>query len=173
MLAKLAAFYRRHYTFLLLFCLFVSFRLLALLLFRPGGFITDFSDYDFYATWGQLGPMGYRTFVNLWTAYPPLFPALMLPIFELSSRIPPWIEPRLFFHVLFGLLLLVFETGNFVLIYRLARRLEDRGQKAEVGRFDFCLHPSAFCRVLRINLRHPSRADRPVRQVRGSLIVGR
>ncbi len=133
MLAKLAAFYRRHYTFLLLFCLFVSFRLLALLLFRPGGFITDFSDYDFYATWGQLAPMGYRTFVNLWTAYPPLFPALMLPIFELSSRIPPWIEPRLFFHVLFGLLLLAFETGNFVLIYRLARRLGTGDGRHETG----------------------------------------
>ncbi|MCX6044899.1 MAG: hypothetical protein NT075_07280 [Chloroflexi bacterium] len=123
MLAKLSAAYRRHYTFILIFCLFVSFRLLTILLFRPGGFITDFSDYDFYATWGQLIPMGYRTFENLWTAYPPLFPALMLPIFELSSRIPPWIEPRLFFHILFGLAMLVFESGNFILIYRLAQKL--------------------------------------------------
>ncbi len=123
MLAKLSAVYRRHYTFILIFCLFVSFRLLTILLFRPGGFITDFSDYDFYATWGQLIPMGYHTFENLWTAYPPLFPALMLPIFELSSRIPPWIEPRLFFHILFGLAMLVFESGNFILIYRLAQKL--------------------------------------------------
>src|SRR3954447_25208894 len=110
MLSKLSAVYSHHYTFILIFVLFVSFRLLAILLFRPGGFITDFSDYDFYATWGQLIPKGYRTFENLWTAYPPLFPALMLPIFELSSRIPPWIEPRLFFHTLFGLVMLVFET---------------------------------------------------------------
>ncbi|CAN5848038.1 hypothetical protein BH10CHL1_BH10CHL1_19390 [soil metagenome] len=127
MLAKLSAAYRRHYTFILIFCLFVSFRLLTILLFRPGGFITDFSDYDFYTTWGQLIPMGYRTFENLWTAYPPLFPALMLPIFELSSRIPPWIEPRLFFHILFGLVMLVFESGNFILIYRLAQKLNRWG----------------------------------------------
>lgn len=124
MFVKLAAAYRRHDGFILISCLFVSFRLLTILLFRPGGFITDFSDYDFYAAWGQLGPMGYHTFANLWTAYPPLFPALMLPIFELSSRIPPWIEPRLFFHLLFGLAMLVFESGNLILIYRLSGKLE-------------------------------------------------
>ena len=115
-MAKLSTAYRRHYLFILIGCLFVSFRLLAILLFRPGGFITDASDYDFYATWGQLGPKGYHTFENLWTAYPPLFPAIMLPIFELSSRIPPWVEPRLFFHVIFGLVMLIFESGNLLLI---------------------------------------------------------
>ncbi len=115
--------YRRHYAFNLLFLLFVSFRLLAILLFRPGGFITDFSDYDFYYTWGTLIPMGYHAYDNLWTAYPPLFPAVMLTVFEASSRIPPWVEPRLAFHVLFGLTLLLFESGSFVLIYRLGNRL--------------------------------------------------
>lgn len=116
--------YRRHGPFLLVALLFVSFRLLALVTLRTGGFVADFSDYDFYATWGQLTHMGYTTFDNLWTAYPPLFAALMLPVFELSSRIPPWIEPRFWFHLLFGLMLLVFETGNLVLVYRLGARLE-------------------------------------------------
>jgi hypothetical protein len=51
----------------------------------------------------------------------------MLPIFELASRIPPWVEPRLAFHVLFGLELLLFECGNFILIYRLSRKLEFGG----------------------------------------------
>ena len=88
MMERVRAFGLRHYAFILLFLLFASFRLMAILLFRPGGFITDFSDYDFYYTWGQLTPMGYRVYDNLWTAYPPLFPALMLSIFELSSRIP-------------------------------------------------------------------------------------
>src|SRR5690349_20264999 len=116
MLATLAAAYRRHYLFILIIVLLVSFLLLAILLLRPGGFITNFSDYDFYYTWGQLTPMGYHTFQNLWTAYTPHFPAVMLPIFEFSSRIPPWIEPRLFFHILFGLVMLVFESGNLILI---------------------------------------------------------
>lgn len=123
MVAYLRTASQRHALFLAIFALAIIFRLLALLLFRPGGFIADASDYDFYYLWGQQIPQGYTTFVNLWTAYPPLFPALMLPIFEWSSRIPPWVEPRLFFHLLFGLLLLLFESGNLSLIYRLALKL--------------------------------------------------
>ncbi|MCB0107655.1 MAG: hypothetical protein KDE53_17160, partial [Caldilineaceae bacterium] len=142
---------QRHTAFCAILVLAVSFRLLALLLFRPGGFIADASDYDFYYVWGQQIPQGYETFVNLWTAYPPLFPAVMLPIFEWSSRIPPWSDPRLFFHLLFGLVLLLFESGNLILIYRLARKL---GYPA-LGRSSFTvdgsqltvptlLHPAIF-----------------------------
>ncbi len=120
---RFAAWRSRHYWFGVLFLLFVALRLFALLLFRPGGFFADNSDYDFYQRWGQMGPSGYTTFQNLWTAYPSLFPALMLPVFEASSRIPPWVEPELFFHLLFGALLLLFEAGNLILIYRLGNRL--------------------------------------------------
>lgn len=123
MFGKFRAFYQRHCGFLTIFVLFVAFRLLAIVLFRPGGFIADASDYDFYYEWGLQLPRGYRTFVDLWTAYPPLFPALMLPVFEWSSRIPPWVEPRFFFHLLFGLELLLFESANLLLIYRLALKL--------------------------------------------------
>lgn len=124
MIQRLRIWGARHQSLWLLLLLFVSFRLLALLLFRPGGFIADASDIDFYYVWGQTTAMGYRVYDNLWTAYPPLFPAVMLTVFELSSRIPPWIEPRLIFHTLFGLVLLLFECGNLVLIYRLAGKLK-------------------------------------------------
>jgi hypothetical protein len=133
-MSSLAAFYRRHAGFIVLLLLFAGFRLLALLLFRPGGFISDFSDYDFYYTWGQMIPMGYRTYDTLWTAYPPLFPALMLTIFAWASRIPAWVEPRLAFHLLLGLALLIFDGGNLILIYRLAGRLvRDEGAAAFPG----------------------------------------
>ena len=125
---RLHAFYQRHRLFFLIMLLFVSFRLLAILLFRPGGFIADASDYDFYYAWGQQTPMGKRVFDNMWTAYPPLFPAIMLPIFEWTSRLPPWIDPRLFFHTFFGAVLLIFESGNLVWIYRLAGRLDGSDQ---------------------------------------------
>jgi hypothetical protein len=123
MVRRLVERYHRHAAFVHLWLFALSFRLLALLLFRPGGFITDFSDYDFYGTWGTLQPMGYRAYDNLWTAYPPLFPLVMLNVYEWSARIPAWTEPRLFFHLLFGLVLLCFEAGNLILIYRLAGRL--------------------------------------------------
>lgn len=121
--ARFAAFYRRHEGFILVFILFLAFRLMALWLMRPGGFIADASDYDFYADWGAQTARGYVTFQNLWTAYPPLFARLMLPVFALSARVPPWIEPRLSFHLLFGLVLLLFECGNLIVIYRLSGRL--------------------------------------------------
>ncbi|MBW7885887.1 MAG: hypothetical protein H3C34_25305, partial [Caldilineaceae bacterium] len=130
LLSRLRHFYRRHYWYLVSLVLFVTFRLLALILLRPGGFIADNSDYEFYYAWGFTIPMGYTPFVDMWAVYPPLFPALMLPLFELSSRIPPWVEPRLFFHLLFGLELLAFEIGNYLLIYRLALRLEQPGPAA-------------------------------------------
>ncbi len=120
---RLRAFLHRHRLFLLLLLLFAVFRLLAILLVRPGGFFADFSDYDYYFAWGELIPQGYTPYVDLWATYPPLFPALMLPIFELAARIPPWNDPRLFFHALFGLTLVLFECGSFILIYRLAHKL--------------------------------------------------
>ncbi|MCB9123595.1 MAG: hypothetical protein H6643_03635 [Caldilineaceae bacterium] len=89
-MTRLRDFYRQHYWFLVVLVLFASFRFFAILLFRPGGFIADNSDYEFYYAWGFTLPMGYTTFVDLWTAYPPLFPALMLPVFE-CRRIPPGI----------------------------------------------------------------------------------
>lgn len=123
MFAHLRSFFQRHVAFTTIFVLFVAFRFLAILLFRPGGFIADAGDYSFYYEWGLQLPRGYQTFIDLWTAYPPLFPAIMLPIFEWSSRIPPWDEPYLFFHLLFSLALLLFEGANFLLIYRLALKL--------------------------------------------------
>ena len=115
--------YQRHASLILLLLLFVSFRLLAILLLRPGGYISDTSDFDFYYEWGLAIPKGYRTYDNLWTVYPPLFPAIMLPVFELSSRISPWVDPRLLFHTLFASVMLLFDTGNLLLIHRLNSRL--------------------------------------------------
>lgn len=143
---QLRAFVRRHEWFWVLLVLFAGFRLLAILLFRPGGFIADNSDYEFYYAWGTTVPMGYTTFENLWTAYPPLFPALMLPVFELAARIPPWVEPRLFFHTLFGLELLLFEIGNLALIYRLAGRLY--GGQAGAGLPGGALWPAVLYALL-------------------------
>nr|MBP8293005.1 hypothetical protein [Caldilineaceae bacterium] len=71
-LARWRGFYLRHYDFLLLLLLFVSFRVLAILLFRPGGFIANYSEIEYYYAWGLTGPMGYTTYENLWSVYPPL-----------------------------------------------------------------------------------------------------
>lgn len=148
---------QQHESFILVLILFAVFRLLAIWLMRPGGFIADASDYDFYVDWGEQAARGYKTFETLWTAYPPLFASLMLPIYELSARIPPWVDPRFAFHTLFGGFLLLFECGNLVLTYRLSNKLQtDSGSTAQESDevrpapFDarLVLHPVLFYALL-------------------------
>ena len=137
MIRRPAALYQRHRLAFLIFPLFISFRVMTLLLFRPGGFILDNSDFDFYYAWGLLTPMGYDVYDNLWTAYPPLFPAVMLPVFDVASRAPAWVDPRLWFHLLFGGVLVLFETGNLVLIYRLSLKMGSRGAGGQGSQEDY------------------------------------
>lgn len=133
-----------HHPLIPLLLLFVSFRVLALLLFRPGGFIADFSDFDHYRVWGQLEAAGYAVYDNLWSVYPPLFSGLMNWAFWLSVAVPPWADPRLSFHIVFGLILLLFETGNLILIYRLAGRLGDSAPQSTLSP----LHPAILYALL-------------------------
>ncbi|MFB0546588.1 MAG: hypothetical protein ACETWB_06735, partial [Anaerolineae bacterium] len=108
--------YHDHHDFILLLVLFATFRLLATLFFRPGGFIRDYSEYIPYLGGAGLSDRGLYPFVNYWWEYPPLFPWLAVAIYRLSAVIPPWLEePRLWFNALLGLALLVFEVVAFVL----------------------------------------------------------
>ena len=100
-MARARAFYERHYWFLVVLVLFVSFRLLAILLFRPGGYIYDYADYAFYYAWGTLSPWG---IVPLWTCGPPIRPSSRrscCPSSKFASRMPAWVDPRLIFYTLF------------------------------------------------------------------------
>jgi hypothetical protein len=116
-----------HQDFVLLLILYTSFRLMALLLFRPGGFIADYSDYNTsYLPFAQWSNQGLYPFVDYWLEYPPLFPWLVVLIYRLSILIPLWTEPRLWFNTLLGLSLLPFEVGSFVIIYLIALELYDR-----------------------------------------------
>ncbi len=108
----------------LLLALFVSFRFLTLFLLKPGGFIRDWSDFDTYLGIAQLSDYGLYPFLHFWLEWPPLMPWVMVGAYRLSLLIPVWGEdPRLWFVLIFGAVLVLFEAGNFWLLYRLARRL--------------------------------------------------
>ena len=110
--------------FWLLLAVFVVFRLLTLFLLRPGGFIRDWSDFNTYLGITGLADYGLYPFFHFWLEWPPLMPWLMVGVYKLSLLLPPWPDdPRLWFVVMLGLVFVLFEAGNFVLIYRLARRL--------------------------------------------------
>jgi len=126
---KLKTRYGVHQDFILLLLLYTSFRLMALLLFRPGGFIADYSDYNTsYLPFAQWSNQGLYPFVNYWLEYPPLFPWLAVFVYRLSVLIPLWTEPRLWFNTLLGLSLLPFEIGNLTVLYLIALELYDRAK---------------------------------------------
>lgn len=116
--------YRRHPDFILLLILFVTFRVLTLVAFRPGGLVLDFSDFYWYRAFAELTRQGYYPYDNLWTTYPPLFPVVMIAIYQLSTLLPPWTFPNLWFTLFLGGFFLLFEIGNFVLLYLFALKLE-------------------------------------------------
>ena len=115
--------YQRHHNFILLLCLFISFRALVVLAFRPGGFVLDFSDFYFYRVFAEVSREGYIVYENLWTTYPPLFPWLMINIWELSALLPPWEFNNLWFNLFLSATFLLFEAGNFILLYLMALKL--------------------------------------------------
>ncbi|MBE7550172.1 MAG: DUF2029 domain-containing protein [Anaerolineales bacterium] len=110
--------------FWMLLTLFVSFRLLTLFLLRPGGYLRDWSDFDTYFGIAGLSDYGLYPFLNFWLEWPPLVPWLAVGAYRLSLLLAPWSDdPRLWFILILGGIFVLFEVGNFVLIYRLARRL--------------------------------------------------
>jgi hypothetical protein len=119
--------YQEHQDFCLLALLFTSFRFLTLLLFEPGGYILDWSGYYVPgANFVQLSDWGYYPVVHYWMEYPPLFPWLAVVLYRLSLLLPAWRDPNLWFNLLLGSALLLFEIGNFVLVYAIASKLKGR-----------------------------------------------
>lgn len=119
--------YERHSDFILLAILFTSFRFLSLLLFEPGGYILDWSGYYIPgANFVQLSDRGFYPVLHYWMDYPPLFPWLAVIVYRLSMLLPAWRDPNLWFSLLLGCTLLIFEIGNFVLVYAIALKLKGR-----------------------------------------------
>jgi hypothetical protein len=119
--------YEKHQDFVLLALLFASFRFMTLLLFEPGGFVLDWSGY--YIPGGsfvELSDWGYYPVIDYWMEYPPLFPWLSVLAYRLSLFIPLWRDPELWYNLLLGSALLLFEIGSFLLIYAIALKLRGR-----------------------------------------------
>jgi len=112
-----------HPDFYTLLALFVAFRILTLFLLRPGGFIRDWSDFDTYLGIAALSDYGLYPYFHYWLEWPPLVPWLSVGAYQFSLLFPPWSDPRLWFVLILGTVFLLFETGNFVLLYRIAVRV--------------------------------------------------
>ncbi len=140
MLQRARRIYRDHNDFVLFAVLFVAFRLMTLLLYRPGGFIADYSDYNTsYLPFAQWSDRGLYPFVHYWLEWPPLFAWLVVGVYRLSSLIPAWTDPRLWYNTLLGLSFLPFEIGNFVLVYLVGQELYERIRALKCALIYACL----------------------------------
>lgn len=130
-LSRLQETLTRHRQFAMLAVLFLSFRVLAVPLLRPGGFITDAGPDDlYYLDFASLSSAGYTPFLDYWSDYPPVFPWLAVLAYRLSLALPAGSSPLLAFKAILHWGLTPFDLGCLILMYALAGRLYDR-QHAE------------------------------------------
>ncbi len=114
---------REHRDFLILFVLFAAYRLGSILLLRPGGYVRDYSDLIYYLARASAQDSGYFPYRDYWSEYPPLAAWLPVWVDRISREIPVWEEPRLWFALLFGSLMVLGECATLLALYLLARRM--------------------------------------------------
>lgn len=151
--------------FPLLLVLFLAFRLLTLFLLRPGGFIRDWSDFDTYLGIAAISDYGLYPFLHYWLEWPPLVPWLAVGAYKLTLLLPPWTDNRLWFTLILGSVFVLFESGNLILLYRIARLLyakqpvvnspavnisgqAQEGKQLEAGDVPFALRPVVLYALL-------------------------
>lgn len=93
--------------------LFVAFRLMWLMAY-PADNLTVYGDYPYYHGLAQLAKEGRLPFLGYWVEYPPLFAYLYQGIYALTGdRYPA-------FATLLALVMMAFEAGNVIMVFRLA-----------------------------------------------------
>lgn len=107
--------------------LFLFLRLTILFLYTPQGLINSYSDYDFYYRTAQLSDKGYYPYINMWYEYPPLLAYLSQFAYEITQRILPDKLMNEFGYAFFlrilGSILLLFDAGVLVLLYRIGAKV--------------------------------------------------
>jgi hypothetical protein len=130
---KLRALAQVHQEFFLVLVLAVAFRAMAVLVFRPGGYLGELSDFGYYRLLLGFANQGFYPLFDFWLEYPPLFPWLALGLYRLSLWIPAWSQPGTWFYLLLGAFLTLVEAGNLILLYALARRLHGQAQAVRLA----------------------------------------
>lgn len=118
--------WQAHREFALILVLAIVFRLSAILVFRPGGYLGEMSDFGYYRLLLSFTNQGYYPLVHFWVEYPPIFPWLMVGLYRLSLLIPAWSEPGTWFYLLLSAVLVVVEACTLIIFYAIARRLYDQ-----------------------------------------------
>ncbi|MDE3090856.1 MAG: hypothetical protein KGJ80_15880 [Chloroflexota bacterium] len=109
-----------HSDFLFVFALFVSFRLMMLMLFSPVNFLTlGYTDFMYYYEMASLSSQGHFPFIDFWFEYPPVFTYLVIGVYQLTRHMDSFD----YFARTLSLVMLPFESLVLINLYRIARRL--------------------------------------------------
>ncbi|GIW09249.1 MAG: hypothetical protein KatS3mg061_0306 [Dehalococcoidia bacterium] len=108
---------------LALLALVGAFRLAALVSWRPGGYVVDWSERYFFAGWLRYVDAGYFPYRDFWMEYPPLLPLFGVVSYWLAQWLPPWRDPTLWFSLTTGLPLWLADLLTLALIGLIGRRL--------------------------------------------------
>ena len=99
--------------------LFAAFRLMWLIAYPPDSLMV-YGDYAYYFDLARLVKQGRLPFLGYWVEYPPLFAYLYQGLYAVSG------DRYFAFATLLGLVMLVFESGNVVMVFRLATHVRSR-----------------------------------------------
>ncbi len=114
---------KTHSEFLMVFVLFVAFRLMMVLLFTPASFLTrGYTDFMYYYDMAALSAQGFFPHVHFWFEYPPVFPYLAIAVYQATHAAN---EGMAYFSRMLALVLLPFDMSIVINLYRIARRLYD------------------------------------------------
>jgi hypothetical protein len=105
--------------------LFVGLRLMLLLVYQPlqgvGPGVTAFGDFQHYYNLASLSSQGKLPYRDYWYEFPPVFPIISLVVYGLISARGP--ADFTAYAVLFGLVMIAFDTGNLLLMRRIGAGL--------------------------------------------------
>ncbi len=132
-IARFWASLQAHPEFVVILVLAIAFRFLAILVFRPGGYLGEMSDFGYYRLLLSFTSQGYYPLVDFWVEYPPIFPWLLVGLYRLSLLIPAWTEPGTWFYLLLSAFLTLVEAGNLIIFYAVARRLYDQARAVRLA----------------------------------------
>lgn len=125
-----------HREILLILALFISFRLTMAMAYPPEA-LTSYSDYPYFYALADLSRQGYYPLLHYWYEYPPLFPYLSQAIYAVTSSYHAYAT-------LLAVVMLVFETGNLVLLYLIATEIHDRETSLRIAWIYSCLLVPVF-----------------------------
>jgi len=105
--------------FKLVLILFISFRLMMLVAFTPEAIIS-YGDYEHYYNLARLSDDGHLPLLDYWYEFPPIFPYLSIGIYQLTAAATGALHSYAY---ALAVVMLAFDVGNLILLYRLAGRL--------------------------------------------------